>query len=72
VPLRIALRDQTNAVVFERQLTVPAGQFAATRFADVRVELPTGSLAAGDYRLTIHADVGERAVQSAIRFAIRR
>jgi VWFA-related protein len=72
VPLRIELRDQTNAVVFERQLTVPAGQFAATRFADVRVELPTGSLAAGDYLLTIHADVGERAVQSAIRFAIRR
>ena len=72
VPLRFELRDDSDAIVFERALTIPAGQFAEQRAADVRVELPTGRLPDGEYLLTVQGGAGKDAAQSAIRFAIRR
>jgi VWFA-related protein len=67
VPLRVRLTDQHGAVIVDRPEELAAARFSSARSADVRIDLPVGRMAAGDYLLSIDADSGAAVRQARVR-----
>ena len=72
VGLRVVLRDQRDAQVFERRVDLPAAQFLGGKAPDVGIELPIGRLPEGEYLLSVEGASGNHSADAAIRIAIRR
>jgi hypothetical protein len=69
--LRWRLRDDQDRVVLDRDQDVPPERFAAgARTADVTFDLPTTTLSAGEYLLTVDATDGKTTVQQQSRFRL--
>ena len=72
VPVRIRIVDDHDRVVLDRSEPLEPGRFtAATRGADVRVELPTATLPPGAYLLTFDAELGGTTARRELRFTVR-
>jgi VWFA-related protein len=71
VPLRISLADAEGRAVFEQALVLDVQRFVGDRASDVQLDLPTSTLTAGEYLLTVEG-AGEAPPRSAIRFRVNR
>jgi hypothetical protein len=71
ITLRARIVDANGTQVFEEARTLDAVQFAPTRSADYRLELPVRDLAAGAYLLTIEATAAGQVARREVRFEAR-
>jgi hypothetical protein len=65
------LVDENDKVISNDAATIAAARFATARAVDHRVELPLGTLASGDYLLTVEAKAGEYRAGRHLRFTVK-
>lgn len=71
VPVHVRIVDDHNRAVLDRTETLPVNRFGTTRGADLKVDLPTGTLAPGPYLLTFGVTLGKTTASRDVRFSIR-
>jgi VWFA-related protein len=71
VAVQIGIVDDHGRVVLDRTDTLPASRCAATRSADVLVDLPIWTLAPGAYLLTFDAAVSKATARRQVRFSVK-
>jgi hypothetical protein len=69
--MRTWILDEQGATVVDRTESLGADRFGATRSADLRVDVPVASLAAGAHRLRIEASAGGPPVHRDVLFVVR-
>jgi len=67
IAIQIRLLDGAGAAAIDRAETIAAGRFAASRSADVHVELPVGRLVPGEYLLILDANGARREARLRVR-----
>jgi VWFA-related protein len=71
VPVHIRIVDDHDRVVVDRTETCPPARFNAARSTDVRVDLPTSTLAPGPYLLIFETTLGKATARREVRFSVR-
>jgi VWFA-related protein len=73
VPVAFTTRivDDHDRVVLDRPETIAAARFGTTRNADVRLDLPTRTLAPGAYLLTFEVVLDKTTARREVRFSVK-
>jgi VWFA-related protein len=71
VNVRTVIRDKADAAVYDRNESLPAERFGLDRRADVRLELPLETLAAGPFLLTFEATHHDKSIRRDVVFNVR-
>ena len=71
VPMRVSLIDANDAVVMDRQQELAVTQFTPARAANVVVPVPIERLAAGEYLLTLRAELDGVRLRRDTRLRVR-
>lgn len=69
--VRLRIQDAASRVVVERQQRIAPEQLDADRTAEYLLELPTDTLAAGQYLMSIEINSANRKERRDVRFSIR-
>jgi len=68
----MTIRDEKDAIVIDRRQDLPATLFAATRAADLQIDLPIKDLPPGAYLVTIETTSSGHTVRRDSRFSIAK
>jgi hypothetical protein len=68
--VEVKILDDRDASVWSENVEVPAADFVHGRSADLRVDLPTSRLAAGEYLVRVRAVTGVRQLERRLIFRI--
>lgn len=71
VVLKARIVDSRNAAALEKTETLGPSRFDSARAVDFALDLPTSTLAAGAYLLTIEATAGNTTARRDVRFSVK-